>query len=70
MSCPALAHAFLSLGDDGAEPPRRSLPAAFAAAAAATALALGVPLGWIADHPVAVLASKTHIALFDDEAAG
>ena len=66
-SSPSLAHAFLSLADAGAEPPRRSLPVAIVAALAAVTLALGVPLGWLADHPIAVLGSKSHIALLDDE---
>jgi hypothetical protein len=67
---PALAHAFLALADDGAEATQRSLPRAFAAAVAAVTLALGVPLGWLADHPVPVLASKAHAGLLDDETPG
>jgi hypothetical protein len=64
-----LAHAFLALADDGADPPPRSLPVALAAALAAITLALAVPLGWVAQHQVAVLGSKTHAALLlDDEA--
>jgi hypothetical protein len=66
-SPPPLAHAFLALADDGDPPPRRSLPVAIVAALAAVTLALGVPLGWLADHPSAVLASKSHVALLDDE---
>jgi hypothetical protein len=64
-----LAHAFLALADDGADPPPRSLPVALAAALAAVTLALAAPLGWLAQNPVAVLGSKTHAALLlDDEA--
>lgn len=65
-----LAHAFLALADDGAEPEQRTLPRVVAAAAASVVLALGVPLGWYltkpADHPVAALSSKTALAP-DDE---
>jgi hypothetical protein len=64
-----LAHAFLALADDGAEPPSRSLPVAVVAALAAVTLALAVPLGWLAQHPVAVLGSKTHAALLLDNEA-
>jgi hypothetical protein len=65
-----LAYAFLALADDGAEPSRRSPGVAVAAALAAVTLALAAPLGWIAQHPVAVLGSKTHAALLlDDEAS-
>jgi hypothetical protein len=59
-----------SYADDGAQPAQRSLPVAVAAALAAVTLALGVPLGWVAQHPVAVLGSKSHVMLLDDEAAG
>jgi hypothetical protein len=62
-----LAHAFLALADEGAEPARRSFPVAIAAALAAVTLALGVPLGWLADHPIVVIGSKSHVALLDDE---
>jgi hypothetical protein len=64
-----LAHAFLALADDGAEPAPRSLPVAVAAALAAVTLALAAPLGWLAEHSVAVLGSKSHVSLLDDEAA-
>jgi hypothetical protein len=71
-SCPMpalpLAHAFLALADDGAEPRRRSFPMAVVAALAAVTLALGAPLAWLADHPVAALGSKGAAALVDDEA--
>jgi len=63
----SLAHAFLSLTDDGAEPPARSPRLAAAAVLAALALALGMPLGWLAGHPVAALGSK--VALLDDDAS-
>jgi hypothetical protein len=62
----SLAHAFLSLTDDGTEPSARSPRLAAAAVLAALALALGMPLGWLAGHPVAALGSK--VALFDDDA--
>jgi hypothetical protein len=62
-----LAHAFLALADDGSQPAERSLPVAIAAALAAVTLALAVPLGWLAEHPVAVLGSKSHVALLDDD---
>jgi hypothetical protein len=68
MSAQPLAHAFLALADDGAEPSRRSLPVVVAVALAAVALALAAPLGWIAEHPVAVLGSKSQLGLLDDEA--
>jgi hypothetical protein len=64
-----LAHAFLTLADDGSKPAPRSLPVAVAAAVAAVTLALAVPLGWLAEHPIAVLGSKSHVSLLDDEAA-
>jgi hypothetical protein len=60
-----LARAFLALAGDGPEPVRRSPGRAVAAALAAAVLALAVPLGWLADHQLPVLASKT--ALVDDE---
>ena len=63
-SSPRLARAFLALADDGALAPRRSLPRAVVAALAAVVLALAVPLGWLAEHPVAVLSSKS--VLVDD----
>lgn len=66
-STQALARAFLALGDDGAEPAQRSLAAVLAAAAAAVVLALAAPLGLLADHPVAVLGSKSQVAMLDDE---
>jgi hypothetical protein len=59
-----LARAFLALADDGALAPRRSLPLAVVAALTAVVLALAAPLGWLADHPVAVLSSKS--VLVDD----
>jgi hypothetical protein len=62
----SLAHAFLSLTDDGAAPAARSPRLAAAAVLAALALALGIPLGWLAGQPVAALGAK--IALLDDEA--
>jgi hypothetical protein len=68
MSAPPLAHAFLALADDGAEPRRRSLPLAVVAALAAVTLALGAPLAWLADHPVAAVGAKGAAALLDDEA--
>ena len=61
----SLAHD-LSLTDDGAAPVARSLRLAAAAVLAALTLALGMPLGWLAGHPVAALGSK--IALLDDDA--
>ena len=65
-----LAHAFLALADDRAEVEQRTLPRVVAAAAAAVALALGVPLGWYlaqpSEKPVAALSSKTALAP-DDE---
>jgi hypothetical protein len=63
----ALAHAFLSLTDDGSEPAARSPRLAVAAVVAAFALAFGIPLGWLAGQPVAALGSK--VALLHDEAA-
>jgi hypothetical protein len=63
-----LARAFLALADDRPAPTRRSLSRSAAAALAAVVLALAVPLGWLADHPVAVLSSKA--ALIDGEASG
>jgi hypothetical protein len=66
--CPPLANAFLALVDDDAERDQRSLPRAVVAALAAVVLALAVPLGWLAENPVAVLGSKVHVALLDDEA--
>jgi enoyl-CoA hydratase/carnithine racemase len=68
MPAPPLAHAFLALADDDSEPRRRSLPVAIVAAVAAVALALGAPLAWLADHPVAALGAKGAAALLDDEA--
>jgi hypothetical protein len=67
MPAPPLAHAFLALADDDSEPRRRSLPVAIVAAIAAVALALGAPLAWLADHPVAVLGAKGAATLLDDE---
>jgi hypothetical protein len=66
--CPPLANAFLALIDDGAERDQRSLPRAVVAALAAVALALAVPLGWLAQNPVAVLGPKVHAAALDEEA--
>jgi hypothetical protein len=63
----SLAHAFLSLTDDGAEPAARSPRLAVAAVIAALALSLGIPLGWLAGQPVAALGAK--VALLDDEAS-
>jgi hypothetical protein len=62
----SLAHAYLSLTDDGAEPAARSPRLATAAVLAALTLALGMPLGWLAGHPVAALGSK--ITLLDHDA--
>jgi hypothetical protein len=67
-TCPPLACAFLALVDDGAERDQRSVPRAVVAALAAVALALAVPLGWLADNPIAVLGPKVHAAALDDEA--
>ncbi len=63
----SLAHAYLSLTDDGAQPAARSPRLALAAALASLALAVGMPLGWLAGHPVGALGSK--VALVADEAA-
>jgi hypothetical protein len=63
----SLAHAFLSLTDDGAVPAARSPRLAVAAVVASLTLALGVPLGWLAGQPVAALGAK--VALLDDEPA-
>jgi hypothetical protein len=62
----SLAHAFLSLTDEGAAPAARSPRLAVAAVLASLTLAFGVPLGWLAGQPVAALGSK--IALHDDDA--
>jgi hypothetical protein len=62
----SLAHAYLSLTDDGAGPAARSPRLAVAAALAAFALAFSIPLGWLAGQPVAALGSK--VALLDNEA--
>jgi hypothetical protein len=69
-ACPPLARAFLALAGDGPEADQRSLPRAVVAALAAVVLALAVPLGWIAENPVAVLGTKAHPGLLDDEAPG
>jgi hypothetical protein len=63
-STPPLARAFLALSDDGAPQPTRSPRRAAVAALTALALAVAVPLGWLAEHPVAVLSSKS--VLIDD----
>jgi hypothetical protein len=63
----SLAHAYLSLTDDGAEPVARSPRLAVAAALAAFALAFSIPLGWLAGQPVAALGSK--VTLADNDAA-
>jgi len=66
---PSLAHAFLALSDDDEPPPpRRSPAAALAALLAVAVLALGAPLAWLADHPVAALGAKASAALSDDDA--
>jgi hypothetical protein len=63
----SLAHAYLSLTDDGAAPVARSPRLAAAAVLAALTLAFGIPLGWLAGQPVAAMGAK--VALLDDEAA-
>jgi hypothetical protein len=63
-SSPPLARAFLALSDDGSPPEPRSPRRAAVAALTALALAVAVPLGWLAEHPVAVLSSKS--VLIDD----
>jgi hypothetical protein len=68
-TCPPLARAFLALADTAPEAGRRSLPRAVVAALAAGALALSVPLAWLADQPVAVLGTKAYPNLLDEEAA-
>ena len=61
-----LAHAFLSLTDDGSMPAARSPRLAVAAMLVSLALSLAIPLGWLAGHPIAAFGTK--IALLDDEA--
>jgi hypothetical protein len=66
-AAPSLAHAFLALSDDDEPPPRRSPAVALAALLAAAVLALGAPLAWLAEHPVAALGAKATAALSDDD---
>jgi hypothetical protein len=65
-AAPPLAHAFLALADDDEPPARRSALAAAAALLAALVLALGAPLAWLAEHPVAVLGGKAGAALVEE----
>jgi hypothetical protein len=72
-----LAHAFLALGDDGADSPvRRSLQKAVVAAIAVFVLATAAPLGWLApakprDQPAATAAgSKAWLHADDEDDAG
>jgi len=65
---PSLAYAFLALEDDDEPPPRRSPSAALAALLAAALLALGAPLAWLSEHPVAAVGAKAPAALSDDDA--
>ena len=62
----SLAHAFLSLTDDGAEPAPRSPRLAVAAVLAVLTLTFAIPLGWLSGQPIAAPGNK--IALLDDEA--
>jgi hypothetical protein len=71
-----LAHAFLALGDDGAEAPaRRSLQKAVVAAVAVLALATAAPVSWLApakphDQPAATVAGSKAWHLADEDEAG
>jgi hypothetical protein len=65
-AAPSLAHAFLALADDDAPPARRSPATSVAALLAAVVLAVGLPLAWLAEHPVAALGAKAGAALVDD----
>jgi hypothetical protein len=60
-----LAHAFLALADDDAAATQRTVPRVVAATAAAVALAVGAPLGFLvvkpSDQPVATLATKVSV---------
>jgi hypothetical protein len=75
-AAPRLAHAFLALGDDRAEPEAARRPAVVAAAsvAAAVALAISAPLTWATaarpklDQPPATPASKAALLAPDDDA--
>src|SRR3954468_20017087 len=62
----SLAHAYLSLTDDGAAPAARSPRLAAAAVLAALTLAFGIPLGSLVGPPVRAMGAKG--ALLDDEA--
>jgi hypothetical protein len=64
-----LAHAFLALADDPAQPAQRTLPRAVAAAAATLVLAVGTPLGFLVvspDQPVIGPLSKFAFTLDED----
>jgi hypothetical protein len=65
-AAPSLAHAFLALADDDAPPARRSPATAVAALLAALVIAIGVPLAWLVEHPVAALGAKAGAALVDE----